>query len=195
MAMGQKEVTFWPTRIQTATRGSTQARLRRAASGDHPRGRPKARALFEMTREVLKGVVTTYKHFEIGAEPACCPLVGSPLSDAHALRGGIFIAMQVIRQFLRGVVPIHILHHAAQGDVHGAWLAEELAEHGYRISPGTLYPLLHRMEAAGLLSSRTEIDAGRVLRLYVATEVGRVALADVRHLISELAREVLGAET
>ena len=44
-----------------------------------------------------------------------------------------------MREFLRGSVRLHILHHAAQHEVHGAWLTTELAHHGYRISPGSLY--------------------------------------------------------
>ena len=57
-------------------------------------------------------------------------------------------------EFLRGAVELHILHHAAEHDVHGAWMSAELAEHGYRISPGTLYPTLHRLERRGLLGMK-----------------------------------------
>jgi DNA-binding PadR family transcriptional regulator len=32
-------------------------------------------------------------------------------------------------------------------------MMEELAHHGYRIGPGTLYPLLHGLEHSGLLKS------------------------------------------
>ena len=56
-------------------------------------------------------------------------------------------------QFLRGAVRLHILHHANIEAVHGAWMADELAGHGYKISPGTLYPMLHRMQQDGLLTS------------------------------------------
>jgi hypothetical protein len=50
-------------------------------------------------------------------------------------------------EFLRRAVRLHILHRADRGEVHGAWMATELAGHGYRISPGSLYPTLHKMEA------------------------------------------------
>jgi hypothetical protein len=49
---------------------------------------------------------------------------------------------------------LHILHHAAQGPIYGVWMAEELAHHGYRISPGTLYPLLHGLEKKGYLKAK-----------------------------------------
>jgi DNA-binding PadR family transcriptional regulator len=97
-----------------------------------------------------------------------------------------------VREFQRGAVRLHILHHAADAEVHGAWLTEELASHGYRISPGTLYPTLHRLEAEGLLSSTQHVVDGRTRRVYRATPAGRRALAEDRHALAELAREVLG---
>lgn len=97
-----------------------------------------------------------------------------------------------MREFQRGAVRLHILHHAEAAEVHGAWLTGELANHGYRISPGTLYPTLHRLEADGLLSSTQRVVDGRARRVYRATAAGRRALADDRRALAELAREVLG---
>ncbi|MEO3811479.1 PadR family transcriptional regulator [Sphaerisporangium sp. B11E5] len=96
-----------------------------------------------------------------------------------------------MREFQRGVVRLHILHHAAEQDIHGAWMSEELKRHGYAISPGTLYPTLHRLEADGLLSSRQEVVEGRVRRVYRATEAGVTALQEDRAALLELVREVL----
>jgi DNA-binding PadR family transcriptional regulator len=96
-----------------------------------------------------------------------------------------------VRQFLRGALQLHVLHHAAEREVDGAWMSEELARHGYRISPGTLYPTLHRMEAEGLLSSREELVEGRRRRRYRATREGRRVLARTRRALRELADEVL----
>lgn len=84
-----------------------------------------------------------------------------------------------------------MLHHAAEGEIHGAWMSEELATHGYKISPGTLYPTLHRMENEGLLVSRREVVEGRTRRVYSATDKGRVVLAEARRALRELAEEVL----
>jgi DNA-binding PadR family transcriptional regulator len=99
-----------------------------------------------------------------------------------------------MREFLRGAVRLHILHHAAIGEVHGAWMAKELAHHGYRISPGSLYPTLHKMETEGLLRSSHEVVAGRARRSYVATAKGRRTLESTKRQLRELAREVLGDE-
>lgn len=97
-----------------------------------------------------------------------------------------------MREFQRGAVRLHILHHAAEREVHGAWITEELAGHGYDISPGTLYPTLHRLEADGLLSSKRRIVDGRARRVYRVTQAGRRALREDRKALEELAREVLG---
>ena len=59
-----------------------------------------------------------------------------------------------MRAFLRGAVQLHVLHHAAEEEIDGAWMSRELAHHGHQISAGTLYPTLHRMEEEGLLISR-----------------------------------------
>lgn len=96
-----------------------------------------------------------------------------------------------MRELMRAAVRLHILHHAAEEDIHGAWMSEELANHGYTISPGTLYPTLHRMEEAGLLRSRQEVVGGRPRRVYRATTAGLDALADGRRSVAELAAEVL----
>ena len=96
-----------------------------------------------------------------------------------------------MRSFDRGAVQLHVLHHAAEGEIHGAWIAEELARHGHHISPGTLYPTLHRMEHEGLLRSHAKIVEGRRRRLYTATARGRRALEQARHTLRELADEVL----
>ncbi|MHA6804622.1 PadR family transcriptional regulator [Salinifilum ghardaiensis] len=99
--------------------------------------------------------------------------------------------MDLVREFLRGAVPVHVLHHAAEHEIYGAWMAEELAHHGYPISPGTLYPLLHRMETAGFLASASRLVEGRVRRVYVITETGREALQQLRAVVAEMAGEVL----
>ncbi len=74
-------------------------------------------------------------------------------------------------------------------------MASELARHGYRISPGSLYPTLHKMEAEGLLRSSQQVVDGRVRRSYVATAKGRRVLESTKRQLRELAREVLGDET
>lgn len=85
---------------------------------------------------------------------------------------------------------LHILHHAAQEPLFGLWMVEELARHGYKMSTGTLYPILHGLERKGYLRSHVERDGKTSRRLYRATPSGRRALknalAKVRELYGEL---------
>jgi PadR family transcriptional regulator, regulatory protein PadR len=96
-----------------------------------------------------------------------------------------------MREFLRGAIRLHVLHHASEHEIHGTWMTSELAEHGYRVSPGTLYPTLHRMEEAGLLRSRQVVSDSRRRRVYSITPAGREALAEAKRSLRELADEVL----
>ncbi|MDP9381247.1 MAG: helix-turn-helix transcriptional regulator [Chloroflexota bacterium] len=97
----------------------------------------------------------------------------------------------MIHDFFLGFVKIHILHHASLEPVYGTALIEELARHGYRLSPGTLYPILHSLESEGLLDREDRSVGGRVRKYYVATPEGRAALDEARGKIAELVDEVL----
>lgn len=94
------------------------------------------------------------------------------------------------QELFKGLIRLHILHHAAEGEFYGQWMIEELARHGYRLSPGTLYPMLHGMERGGYLTSRKERYGRTFRRLYRATAQGReankIAKVRVRELIGEL---------
>src|SRR3990172_6409273 len=76
-----------------------------------------------------------------------------------------------------GLIKLHILHHAVHEPIFGLGIIEELGRHGYRISAGTLYPMLHGMERRGYLVSREEFIDGRYRRVYSGTPLGRPALA------------------
>jgi DNA-binding PadR family transcriptional regulator len=95
----------------------------------------------------------------------------------------------VAREFLLAFWKLHILHHAGDGGVYGQWMLEELARHGYRLSPGTLYPMLARMERHGWLRSSIpeRVTAARRYRL---TPAGRAVLARLRDALDELHEEV-----
>ena len=100
--------------------------------------------------------------------------------------------VDLVRDFNRGAVQLHVMHHACESAVHGAAMIDELARHGHRLSPGTLYPMLHRLQAAGLLTSEPVVVEGRQRRLYRATREGRRAFRACREALRELATEVLG---
>ncbi len=101
--------------------------------------------------------------------------------------------MDLVQEFVRGAVQLHVMHHAHHEEVHGAGLIAELARHGHSLSPGTVYPMLHRLEEAGLLASREVVVEGRRRRLYRTTEAGDRALRKCQRALRELSSEVLGA--
>lgn len=90
-----------------------------------------------------------------------------------------------------GLIRLHILHHAAQEAVFGLGIIEELRRHGYEISAGTLYPMLHGLEKRGYLASHHEQAARRGRRVYEITERGRAALDDARSKVRELFGELI----
>lgn len=94
----------------------------------------------------------------------------------------------------RGLIRLHILHHAAKKPVFGLWFIEELARHGYKLSPGTLYPLLHSLERKGYLRSTTERSGKSARRIYRATPLGRKVLTAAKGKVSELFGELLEDE-
>lgn len=102
--------------------------------------------------------------------------------------------MNLARELRRGAVRLLVLHHAVVAPVNGAWMSGELARQGYRISPGTLYPLLHDLEAHGLLRHEADAVSRGGLRSYAITDAGRAALAEGRVALAELASELLAAD-
>jgi PadR family transcriptional regulator PadR len=94
------------------------------------------------------------------------------------------------RDLYSGLIRLHVLHHAAEEPIFGLGMLEELARHGYHISPGTLYPLLHGLEKKGYLRSTTRRNGKSLRKEYRATPAGREALraakSKVRELFSEL---------
>jgi PadR family transcriptional regulator, regulatory protein PadR len=97
----------------------------------------------------------------------------------------------MLRDFFLGFVKIHILHHAQQEAVYGLALIQELSRHGYELSPGTLYPLLHDLEKTGYLVREDRVVGGKIRKYYTLTEVGFQALSEARVKIRELVDEVL----
>jgi DNA-binding PadR family transcriptional regulator len=95
------------------------------------------------------------------------------------------------RDLYSGLIRLHVLHHAVQEPIFGLGMAEELARHGYRISPGTLYPLLHGLEKKGYLRSTAQRNGKSLRKVYRATPAGRRALAAAKKKVIELLRELM----
>lgn len=95
------------------------------------------------------------------------------------------------RDLYSGLVRMHILYHASKEPIYGLGIIEELARHGYRLSPGTLYPILHRLEDKGYLLSKEVRSGRRGRREYQATALGRKALIEARERVRELFGELV----
>jgi len=102
------------------------------------------------------------------------------------------------RQLYSGLIRFHILHRAAKEGVFGLGMMEELARRGYKLSPGTLYPVLHGLEEDGLLRSEDHNLAGKIRRVYRTTPAGEKVLmaakVKVRELFGELFEDDHGIE-
>ena len=100
------------------------------------------------------------------------------------------------REVLLSFWKIHILHHASKEPLHGQWIVTELRKRGYEISPGTLYPILQRMERLRWLKGKAAPRCGRARKDYRLTALGRKVLDVLRQQITELYDEVVrGVET
>jgi len=97
---------------------------------------------------------------------------------------------KILRKFFLGFIQIHILHHAKKDPFYGSWMIEELSEHGYDMSPGTLYPLLHSMESTGLLEKDEKLVDGKIRKYYKITDQGVEVLDEARKKAYELFKEI-----
>lgn len=98
--------------------------------------------------------------------------------------------LKLRKELFFGLVRIHVLVHASHEPIFGLAMMDELAHHGYRIGPGTLYPLLHGLERGGLLRSVLTTAGGRKRRVYRITPAGRKELDKARVKVDELHDEL-----
>jgi DNA-binding PadR family transcriptional regulator len=95
------------------------------------------------------------------------------------------------REFRLAFWKLHILHHAGKHPVYGLWMLQELAAHGHSLSPGTLYPILARMESRGWLRRDGNATHARARQAFRITRAGRRVLDDLRGEVAELYAEVV----
>jgi DNA-binding PadR family transcriptional regulator len=100
----------------------------------------------------------------------------------------------VLKHLFTGFVRLHILYHADKQPVCGVELMEELQHHGYKIGPGTLYPMLHGLKEAGLVKAKDETVGGKRRKNFRTTTRGRKFLAEARAKLVELASEIVDDE-
>ena len=101
------------------------------------------------------------------------------------------MASDILRHLFTGFVRLHVLYHAAKEPICGVEIMEELRHHGYQIGPGTLYPVLHELEAAGYLRASSDVVGGKRRKNLRTTARGRKLLAQARAKVVELASEIV----
>jgi DNA-binding PadR family transcriptional regulator len=109
---------------------------------------------------------------------------GGELLENRTVEGAM--AKMKHQELFKGLIRLHILHHASKAEFYGQWMIHELAHHGYTLSPGTLYPMLHALERSGYLRSRKERLGRTYRRIYRATALGREANEVAKVQILEL---------
>lgn len=97
----------------------------------------------------------------------------------------------LLKHFFGGFVRLHILHHAVLEPIYGVEMIAELGRHGYKLSPGTLYPILHDLAESGYLISEDDVVDGKRRKNYRATKKGEKLLHEARAKLRELFREVV----
>jgi DNA-binding PadR family transcriptional regulator len=101
------------------------------------------------------------------------------------------MADHVLRHLFTGFVRLHILYHAAEEPICGVEIMAELRRHGYRLGPGTLYPILHQLQEARYLTSEETVVSGKRRKNFRITRRGSRLLREARQKLRELAGEVL----
>ena len=97
----------------------------------------------------------------------------------------------ILRKVFLAFMRIHILYHAKKEPFFGLWMIEELESHGYEVSSGTIYPILHSMEEDDILVSEEKTVAGKVRKYYSLTAKGEDVLNEVKTKTRELSEEIM----
>ena len=96
----------------------------------------------------------------------------------------------ILRKLFLGFIQIHILHHAQKEPFYGSWMIGELQQHGYEISAGTLYPILHNLEKSELVTVEEKLEGGKIRKYYSITPKGSAVLNKAKEKVKELTSEL-----
>jgi DNA-binding PadR family transcriptional regulator len=97
---------------------------------------------------------------------------------------------KILQKLYLGFVQLHILYHSKKSPIYGVWMMEELKAHGYNVGPGTIYPILNRMAASGLLEKTRKNVNGKIRKYYTITRLGIEVFEDAGKKAAELFHEI-----
>jgi PadR family transcriptional regulator, regulatory protein PadR len=115
-------------------------------------------------------------------------------TDTDVVHESVEEHSKIFRDLLLGFVKVHVLYHASRQPVYGSGIITELGSHGYKLSPGTLYPLLHGLDAANFLERKDRVVDGKMRKYYEITPLGQRALDEARLKIVDLVQEIMDGE-
>ncbi|WP_010651910.1 PadR family transcriptional regulator [Oceanobacillus massiliensis] len=78
---------------------------------------------------------------------------------------------KLMQELRRGTITIGVLSQLSEPQ-YGYSLVTTLSEKGIQVEPGTLYPLLRRLEKQGLLESKWDTNESRPRKYYLLSKTG-----------------------
>jgi PadR family transcriptional regulator, regulatory protein PadR len=97
------------------------------------------------------------------------------------------------REFQRGFLKLYVLWSASQGETYGVRIMEEMRELGFKVSPGTLYPVLHSLLEEKDLALTERLVNGKIRKCYRATTRGKKEADEVIERLTRILRKVFKA--
>jgi DNA-binding PadR family transcriptional regulator len=79
---------------------------------------------------------------------------------------------KLLQELRRGTITIGVLSQLSEPQ-YGYSLVTMLSDKGIHVEPGTLYPLLRRLEKQGLLDSKWDTNESRPRKYYFLSETGK----------------------
>ena len=94
------------------------------------------------------------------------------------------------REFTRGFVKLYALWRASQAETFGMQIIEEMRELGFKVSPGTLYPILHALLEERDVNQTNRLVNGKIRKCYRATSKGRKEADEVIERLTSLLKKL-----
>lgn len=96
---------------------------------------------------------------------------------------------KLLQELRRGTITIGALSQLYEPQ-YGYSLVTTLKEKGVQVEPGTLYPLLRRLEKQGLLESQWDTSEARPRKYYLLSQTGKEVLDLLRVEWQNIARSM-----
>ncbi|SFL53919.1 DNA-binding transcriptional regulator, PadR family [Gracilibacillus orientalis] len=100
---------------------------------------------------------------------------------------------KLMQELRRGTITIGVLSQLSEAQ-YGYSLVTSLGEKGIHVEPGTLYPLLRRLEKQGLLASKWDTNEARPRKYYLLSETGKevyeLLIVEWQHIVQNMSNVI-----